>query len=844
MLRVMGYVVAGFAFLACDWSTNGALVAEEGNQRQATTPASIRVKEGFRVELLRSAQEGESSWISMTWEPTGNLLLGLDDQGIARLRLGDAGKPIVWERLSGSENFRHVRGILYAHDSLYVSATDSQEVYRLMDRDGDGEYEQRQLFQRLAYNSRYGHGMNQIVLGPDGMLYFVVGNDVVFPDNIDPQSPYRGPQKDWLLTHPADDGQDDRVGYIARVDPEGKNWKIIAGGLRNQFDLAFDADGEMFTWDADMEWDVGLPWYRPTRLNHIVPGGEYGWRWGTGKWPAWYPDSLPSTLDTGYSSPTALTFGYSSHWPDRFRRALFMADWQLGRIFSVDLDVDGASYQAEASVFVEGGPLNVCDMSFGPDGALYFITGGRGSQSGLYRVQWIGADIETEVVANDESQTETIDLRATRRKLEVLQELQDANQFDFIWQQLASEDRWIRFAARVAMENQDMIQWQKAVEGYLANGEAGERTQTERSLHMALLGMARVGGVERRAWVLEQLLSSDWDNLATDELVVVLRALQLNWLRQGMPSIDEQKAILARLEPHYPHSSFAVNWLMCELLVRMKSEHVLEKTLQLLQTNVTQEEEFQYVKTLMHLEGPWSLESSEQMLDWFLRSRRYRGGRLVETVWNQLRERFLGKLSDDQQQQFAARIERLNQAEVVPGESEIAPPRAFVQDWTVEELLEDVQAIDQQLANVQQENRSSSRSLGLQALEAAACLKCHQFGERGTHVGPDLTGVAKRFDGRALLESIIEPSRQIDPKYLNTAYLLANGKVIAGRTVGVSRSQLVIETDALTGRTETVERSEIEQSSPAELSPMPQGLLNTLSRDEVLALVRLLREGL
>src|SRR5690606_13428909 len=115
---------------------------------------------------------------------------------------------------------------------------------------------------------------------------------------------------------------------------------------------------------------------------------EYGWRWGSGKWPAWFPDSLPSTLDTALSSPAGMASGIASAWPGRFRQALYGADWQNGRLLIFDLVEKGASYEASSEVLAEGSPLNICDLEFGSDGALYFVTGGRGSQSGLYRVTW------------------------------------------------------------------------------------------------------------------------------------------------------------------------------------------------------------------------------------------------------------------------------------------------------------------------------------------------------------------------------------------------------------------------------------------------------------------------
>ena len=56
-------------------------------------------------------------------------------------------------------------------------------------------------------------------------------------------------------------------GWIAKVDPEGNNWELLATGFRNQFDAAFDSEGELFAYDADMEWDVNTPWY--LSLIHI-----------------------------------------------------------------------------------------------------------------------------------------------------------------------------------------------------------------------------------------------------------------------------------------------------------------------------------------------------------------------------------------------------------------------------------------------------------------------------------------------------------------------------------------------------------------------------------------------
>ena len=83
-------------------------------------------------------------------------------------------------------------------------------------------------------------------------------------------------------------------------------------------------------------------------------------------------------------------FAYRSHFPGKYREAFFIADWSYGRILAIHMTPDGASYRGEEETFILGRPLNVTDFEFGPDGAMYFVTGGRKTQSALYRVSYVG----------------------------------------------------------------------------------------------------------------------------------------------------------------------------------------------------------------------------------------------------------------------------------------------------------------------------------------------------------------------------------------------------------------------------------------------------------------------
>ncbi len=813
MRTLNGMAVA--CILLCLGSGN-QITAEE---YQATPVSSIRVQPGFQVELLRSAQKDESSWISMTFDDRGRLILGLDDVGLGRLTLNDDPAKIKFEKVDNT--LKHCRGVLYAHNSLYVSETNGEGLHRFKDTTGDDQFDQRQLLKNLDYRSRFGHGSNQIVLGPDKNIYLVVGNDVSFPEGVSTNSPYRDPHNDHLLPNPHDAGQDDRVGTILRTDPAGKTWEILAGGFRNQVDMAFNAEGEMFTYDADMEWDVGQPWYRPTRVNHIISGGEYGWRWGTGKWPDYYADSLPTTLDTGLGSPTAMTFGTDSKFPTRFKNAMYIADWQNGRILLVDLIPNGASYTCQYEVFLEGGPLNVCDMQFGPDGALYFITGGRGSQSGLYRVTPTANQKTKSTAPEIDEKIEALAraARKLRRQIEQYQS-QPVAEINLLWPHLSSEDRWLRFAARRAIENQDVSRWRT---------RALNESNTTAAI-AGLIALCHQGTAEDREGVLAALNRIDLSSLKQQQLLALLRAYELCFIRLGAPTAAQANVIQQRLQPLYPHVTSSANHLLCELLVYLKDETVIPQTVSLLTDTSTQEEQIRAARTLTHARQGWNKDLQGKFLAWLAHARSFSGGKQLTERLRDIRVDFLDTLTEQQRQEFSQEIAALDKPLV---EEETGPARPVVQDWKLDDFEPHLAAATT--------NRSFKNAR--QALLAANCLKCHRIGATGAQIGPDLTNVGKRFDSRAILESIIAPSKVMDEKYLYTVYILNSGKIVTGRPVGVSKTTITVETDPVRQTTVPVLREDIEEAVLSKTSPMPASLINVLTQEEILDLLAYLKAG-
>lgn len=369
--------------------------------RRDTVPAKeiakserFTIDPNFDVQMVMAGEQ-TGSLIAMTFNEFGHILAAKEGGGL--LLIYDANGDKVPERVrTYCDKVQNIQGILALNGDVFVTGEgpEGYGLYRLSDKDRDGVLENVRTLVRFKCTVGE-HGPHGIVLGPDGLIYIVVGNHSTLDREYESGSPHRGYYDSDLVPKYEDPGGHAvgikaPGGAIIRTDTEGSGVQLVAGGLRNPYDLVFNKDGELFTHDADMESDEGTSWYRPTRFCHVIPGGEYGWRSGWSKWPEYYVDTLPAALETGRGSPAGMVAYNHFMFPVRYHGAVFTADWSQGRILVVKLKRSGASYTASSEVFLEGNPLNVTDLEVGPDGWLYFATGGRGTSGGIYRVTWKG----------------------------------------------------------------------------------------------------------------------------------------------------------------------------------------------------------------------------------------------------------------------------------------------------------------------------------------------------------------------------------------------------------------------------------------------------------------------
>jgi putative heme-binding domain-containing protein len=803
--------------------------------RPSSTPAArIKAPKGFRVELLYSVpKDSQGSWVNMAIDPKGRLTVS-DQYGklytVTLPALDGANGDLRVEPIA--VDIAQAQGLLWAFDSLYVVVNGERGrngLYRVRDTNADEKLDKAELLG--SFDGGGEHGPHGIVLSPDGTsLYLVAGNATRLPKiGVYLEPPLWG--EDNILPHLVDGGgfmtnEKAPGGYVVRVQPDGSRWDLVASGFRNAYDLAFSREGELFTYDSDMEWDVSLPWYRPTRVLHVVSGAEFGYRNGSGKWPAYTIDSLPPVVNVGPGSPTGITFGYGAKFPAKYERALYVSDWSYGKLYALHLKPSGASYTGELEEFVAGTPLALTDVVVNPnDGAMYFTVGGRRTQSGLYRVTYVGDEpIGSQAILNPLAD----EMRDLRHRLEAFHGKRDDQAVDTAWPFLGHTDRFIRWAARVAIEAQDPATWSERA--------LNESSSAEATLN-ALLALTHVsardlphrvdGNPVPDPKVGDQILSRldriGWDGLTHAEKLDLLRVYEVVLARFERPSAATIDRLIARFDRYYPAASSELNSELCQLLVFLESPTAAAKTIALLERAPTQEEQIDYARDLRMLKSGWTTALRRSFFQWLQKANEYTGGNSFRGFMTQIRRAALDNLSGSERDELKDVIDAL------PTRAARAPvrERPFVKAWTAEELAT---LLDGGL-------RGRDFDRGRTVFGEAKCFACHRFGTEGGGLGPDLTGVAGRFGIADLIDSIVRPSKTISDQYEAVTIATTNGRVITGRIVNLNGDNLMVSTDMLApNKMENVRRDQIDEMKASPVSMMPEGLLNTLNRDEVLDL--------
>ncbi|MBY0588109.1 HEAT repeat domain-containing protein [bacterium] len=670
--------------------------------------------EGLEIEQI-GTKDLAGSLVSMTWGNRGRLFVSQENGPI--MVLSDANSDGSFDTAKQySSEIKNCQGLMVVGNDLYAvgQGPDRTGLYLLPDANQDDQADAIQLINR--HRGGMGeHGPHALAMGPDGKLYNCIGNHAGIMAKRRPNSPCMFEAEGYVLTPKFEDGRGHAAGIKApggtvwRFDPSSRDWWLETAGFRNEYDIAFNRQGELFTFDSDMEWDIGQPWYRPTRVNHCTSGAEFGWRSGAAKWPAYYFDSLPSTSDIGRGSPTGVVIYEHHQLPEKYDGSLIICDWSMGRIIAVHLDPKGASYDgSKTETLVTGNPLNVSDIEVAADGSIVFITGGRGTEGGIYRLRaagktpsvvkassikevldlpqlhaaWAreiaahvkatvgdawkteleevvrtgspahqiqaltllsqhGPNPSTELLvdaskasdanvrafaawllgyqSNESSQKTLASLlkdpsaRVQRRACEAFVRSSQPGPVDDLLALLASDDRFLRFAARLALERIPSEQWK----------EKGLALKDDRARLTAILGLMRPNprGISPDVALTQ---AADLLRSKTPAGLEALRLAQLALTAGAKPNAagDLGEILLAQ----YPSSNESFDRESLRVIVKVQTKGAADKLVASLEKESNQEKQVHLALVLRYLDEGWSTDLKTRYFKWYETSKSLDGG--------------------------------------------------------------------------------------------------------------------------------------------------------------------------------------------------------------------------
>ncbi len=807
------------------WNSMGPAMRGESaaaaspTEEQALAASELTLPEGFTAELLYSVpKSSQGSWVAMCEDPKGRLYVSDQYGGLYRVTTPALGSSDATRVEAVSLDLGQAHGLCWAFDSLYVvvaeGGTRQPGLYRCRDTDGDDQLDLSLLLR--AFDGGGEHGPHAVVLGPDQKLWIVGGNHTKLPEPIDASWMSRNWSEDQLLPR-MDDPNGHAVGimapggWIVRTDENAERWELWAAGFRNAYDLAFDESGELYTFDSDMEWDVGLPWYRPARVCQVPPGADFGWRHGSGKWPSYYVDSMVATCDIGLASPTGVCFGTGAQFPSNYKRAFFAADWAYGTVYAV--------WGERFEPFVSGKPFPVTDMLIAKDGAMYLTTGGRRTQSGLYRIHWSSTAANDGAAARMHGRNWDAGPAAEDREL-----LDPANAPPSLEKLRSLADRLgsNTLSSRRARAVVERATPEQLVELLTAQSDP-------RRIAPLAAAAIRAAPEQTAELVLQRLEAQPLANTGEGYRLDTLRALGLAFLRLNLDA--ETKSRWAdKLLAIYPYDMERTDREVAQLLAHLGDARMIEPTLALIAAARTQEEKIWYAYCLRNVKQGWSRDQRRRILEFFATDApTFRGGHSLVKYLDRIRAEIVDGFSDDERVQLAELLAPRTNGAVAAS----APAAAFVRAWTKDELAP--------LVREPLHGRDFGR--GRVAFAKARCTECHRIGGDGGSTGPDLTGAGSRFSRLDLLDALLTPSATVSDQYQDVEVLTTEGDLYVGRIEGEANG--VVKLRRLPPQEDVLEfeASEIASRRPHPLSRMPSGLVDVLEQEELLDLIAYVLSG-
>ncbi len=291
-----------------------------------------------------------------------------------------------------SEEVTDVAGALeVTRDAVFMGS--APDMWRITDTNEDGVMDKRESLGTgfMTHIGFGGHGMSGAIMGPDGKLYWGIG-DIGANLTANDGSKYKFPNR----------------GVIVRANPDGTSFEVFSAGHRNTHEFVFDEYGNMISSDNDGDQPG-----ESERLVHIVEGYDSGWRinWQFGKYtdpknndyrvwmdekyyvPRWEGQAahiLPP-IRNYHNGPTGMVYNpgtaLGKRWQNKYFLVEFVGQSSRSPIWSFSLRPKGATFEFDSEVMAVKGILPT-GISFGPDGALYVADWVKGWEPKNYGRIW------------------------------------------------------------------------------------------------------------------------------------------------------------------------------------------------------------------------------------------------------------------------------------------------------------------------------------------------------------------------------------------------------------------------------------------------------------------------
>jgi putative membrane-bound dehydrogenase-like protein len=449
-------------------------------------------------------------------------------------------------------------GMLVRAKDMFIAI--APDLWRLEDKNGDGIMDKKTSISHgyAVHIGFSGHGMSGVTEGPDGRIYWNIGDigaNITAPDG-----------KKW---------ENPNSGLIARSNPDGSDFEIFASGLRNTHEFVFDEYGNLISSDNDGDHPG-----ESERLVHVVQGHDAGWRsnWQYGKYtdpknnkynvwmnerlykPRWDGQAayiLPPIMNY-HNGPTGMEYNpgtaLGSEWKNKFFLVEFVGTPSRSHIWSFGLKPKGATFDLDGEKDIVSGILPT-GIKFGPDGALYVADWINGWDTKNYGRVW-KLDVAKE----------KNDLAAIRQETKRLIQLNYPSQTeDMLYSLLSNADMRIRQKAQFELVNRNQ-------KGLPSLTKAIGQTQQQ---------LARIHGI----WGVGQLARQDPSYASS--LLPLLKDSDSEIIAQAAKMLGDARIATAGSEliPLLKNSNPRVRFYAAEALGRIAYADAVAPLLEMIGTN-------------------------------------------------------------------------------------------------------------------------------------------------------------------------------------------------------------------------------------------------------------------